>query len=1050
MSGAGVCRQNAGTAGYKPALLVLVALLTAAGAEGRPGAAFKLTFGARSRTAGRVWSGSVRDPAQVRSIQGWHLGASDSIVPPNRWNVALEAAGGAVSAKAVILNLLSPEEQPVEIGTRYGDFSFVPAEVPYGKAYAVPTFRGDVTIERVPAADAVAEPGYEDDDPAMLRTRGGEYWLAWTAYRTRRRDGYRYTGGDEVMVSRGVPSGSAGAQWEPPTSITPPGDHFRVALAEDGRGRIWCVYGEQKQLETGNFDLYARSFDGKRWSAEERLTNNPFPDIFHRLVADRKGDLYLVWMSYRPGPRRGAPQSPSQGGIAPAAQQPSLMGRATVQSPLPQSDIFLRVFNGDRWGEEINLSQSPEDDWEPAVAVDSSGRAWVAWDAYRSEAGGPGTYDVLLRSYSASGLGPVRKVSATPFAEMRADVAVDGADRVWVAWEEGGLNWGKDTGYQNPLHRLWLRPGGSRIYGPANYTADTLYRRPRVAVLDGGQWKQPKARLEDATPAWMVKNLYLSPRLGVDARGQTWLFVRQQLMATGRNGGLMFDYYATTLTGDAGTQRWLAPILLPGSTGREDTVLSAAPAEDGIAVAVAGDGRHFPVPLPIKCDISTLAIDARGLRHAAPELEAFQPSAAGTYPITHPDEARQVTAIRAHRVTVGGRTYKIVRGDLHRHTEISMDGAIDGSLYDLYRYAMDAAALDFVAVTDHNYGAWLDTDEPESKDTDNEYQWWRTQKSADLFYVPGRFVPLYGYERSVNFPLGHRNIFHVHRGIFSYRVPKLFISERPELIDRDAQGLWAYLRATDGIGLPHSTGTNMGTDWRLRDDGLEPVAELYSGDWGAFEDLGQPRAATKEASGGGFSGRAPFTNGLLWNALGAGYKIGFIASHDHWATHIAYANLLVPDRITTRGDILDALRNRRTYASTDNIVLDFSAGDAMQGGEMQASQSPVFQIRVHGTAPILRVEIVKNNRIVFARGAGPESGDPRVVEFSFRDNEHFGDTTMGPSQEIQNWEAPGTGIRPRPAEKTAYYYVRVTERYSKELPERAGEIAWSSPIWVKQ
>jgi hypothetical protein len=977
---------------------------------------FRITFGVRNHTAGRVWSGGVRNLAQVGSLEGWHFGAEDAIVPPNRWNITLELVGGEVASKAVILDLVSPEESPVTIFTRYGDFTFVPAAIPYGKVYPVETFNGDVTVDRVPLPQTVTGEAFEDDDPALLRTRSGEYWLAWVAYQTRQRNGYHYTGGDQILVARG----RDGIHWNPPASITPAGDHFRVALGEDARGRIWCVYAEQKQLETGNFDLYARYFDGQNWSSEERLTDSPFPDIFHRMASDRNGNLYLVWMGYRVG----------AGGV-------------------PQSDILLRTFSTNRWGPELNVSQSPENDWEPAVSVDSSGRAWVAWDSYRPNGNDPATYDVLLRSYDPGALGPVQTVSATPFAEMRADVVVDRQDRVWVSWEEGGLNWGKDSGYENPNHRIWLKPGGSQIYGPPN-SRTALYRRPRVAVFENGQWKEPRARLEDAWPESMQKNLYLSPRLGVDGNGHVWLFVRHQLIAQGRNGGQMFDYFATTLTGTDGEQHWLSPVLLPGSTGRQDTVLAAAPANEGIAVAVVGDGRHFPVPLPINHDVATLVLDSRGIPPAADEFKPFQPSSAGAYAVTHPEEARQVAAIRAHRLNIDGQRYKIVRGDVHRHTEISMDGAIDGSLWDLYRYAIDAAALDFVAVTDHNYGAWLDTDEPESNNTDNEFQWWRTQKSADLFYVPGRFVPLYGYERSVNFPLGHRNILHVHRGVFSYRVPKLFLSERPEWIERDAQGLWSYLRSTDGIALPHSTGTNMGTDWRLRDDQLEPVAELYSGDWGAFEELGQPRAATKDAVGGGFSGRAPFVNGLLWNALGVGYKLGFIASSDHWATHIAYANLLVPDRTTTRADLLAAFRQRRTYASTDNIILDFFAGSALQGSEIQASGSPTFEIRIRGTEPILRIELIKNNRVIYSRGGDPAPADPRVAEFSFRDNNTFADTRMASTQEIQNWDAPETGIRPRLQGQWAYYYVRVIQRFSSEFPEREGEIAWSSPIYVKQ
>jgi hypothetical protein len=1017
---------------FRPSALCLILLGAMLASWMRPGSAppaaaapadsarasgFKITFGVKNRAHGRIWSGGVGNPAQIRSVEGWHFGSGDSIVRPNRWNITLETVGGDVAAKAVVLDLVSPEDQPVAVSTRYGDFTFVPARIAYGRRLAVEMFRGDVTVERVPIPQTATGREFEDDDPAILRTRGGEYWLAWVAYATRKRDGYRYTGADQIMIARS----REGARWYGHTSLTPPGDHFRVALGEDARGRIWCVYGAQKRLESGNFDLYARRFDGADWSREERLTSDPLPDIFHRLASDRKGNLYLVWMGYRTGPKGGA----------------------------AQSDILMRVFSGDRWGDEINVSQSPENDWEPAVAVDASGRAWVAWDSYRSGASLPPNYDVMLRDYSTAGLGSVRAVSATPFAEMRADVAVDSNSRVWVSWEEGGINWGKDSGYENPRHKIRLRPGGSRIYGPPN-SATALYRRPRVAVLDNGQWKQPKARLEDAHPDSAPRNLDLSPRLGMAGDGRMWMFVRRQLIAQGRWGGQMFDYFATTIEGDGAAQHWLDPVLLPGSTGRQDTVLAAAPGERGVVVAVVGDGRHFPVPLPVNHDVSTMTVgDGIGMP-AEPAWVAFQPSPPGQVPATHPEESKQVVQVRDHRLTVGGRAYKIVRGDVHRHTEICMDGGLDGSLWDLYRYAIDAAGMDYVAVTDHNYGAWLDTDEPESPNTDSEFQWWRTQKSADLFYVPGRFVPLYGYERSVNFPLGHRNILHVRRGVFSYRVPKLHIAERPELIEKDAQGLWAYLRQTDGVALPHTSGTNMGTDWRLRDDELEPVAEIYQGDRNTYEDEGQPRAATRDAIGDGFAGRSPFQKGLIWNALGVGYKMGFIASSDHWSTHISYANLVVPDGVTSRADILDAFRGRRTYGSTDNIVLDFFAGETMQGGELRASRSPAFQVRVQGTEAVLRVEIIKNNRIVFTRTPEAGSGDERRVEFTFRDEESFADTSMAPTSQIRNWDAPETGIRPRPPGKAAYYYVRVIQRYSRDLPDEEGEIAWSSPIYVSQ
>src|SRR4029078_10290781 len=124
---------------------------------------------------------------------------------------------------------------------------------------------------------------------------------------------------------------------------------------------------------------------------------------------------------------------------------------------------------------------------------------------------------------------------------------------------------------------------------------------------------------------------------------------------------------------------------------------------------------------------------------AAPDalrLEARTPTVTPTTPV-HPRESEQVRRIRDYKIKSGGKTSHIYRGDLHRHTDISNDGMGDGTLMDLHRYALDAAGLDFVLVGDHNMG------------NDNEYCWWRTQHSNDLYTVPGAFISMYGYERSV-------------------------------------------------------------------------------------------------------------------------------------------------------------------------------------------------------------------------------------------------------------------------------------------------------------
>ena len=409
--------------------------------------AFKITFSTKSRYHGTAWSGGVEDTSRVRALHGWHLHDDDQLLAPNRWRITTRSVGRNIAAPAVVLGVTGPEPVPFTFYTRQGDTTFVPGEVLYGAPHTPAGLGENVLIERVPSPVAVSGPAEEDDSPALLRTRSGEYWLAWVAYKTVRRDGYYLHGADRVMVARSAD----GVAWSEPTAITPPGDHFRVALGESADGRIWCVYGQQLEMGSGNFDLYARSLRGGEWSGALRLTRDPRPDAFHRMATAADGTLYLVWSGFRDHPSGGP----------------------------PQSDILARRYADGRWGAERNLTHSAEDDWEPAVAVARDGSAWIGWDTYTNNG-----FDIRLANWDGGEPGRPRDVAATPYAEMRADVAIDGEGHVWVSWEQGSANWGKDYGYKNPRHQIFLKEG-SRLYDPR------APRIPRFAVWDGSQWRQP-------------------------------------------------------------------------------------------------------------------------------------------------------------------------------------------------------------------------------------------------------------------------------------------------------------------------------------------------------------------------------------------------------------------------------------------------------------------------------------------------------------------------------------------------------------------------------
>src|SRR5258708_23154700 len=64
------------------------------------------------------------------------------------------------------------------------------------------------------------------------------------------------------------------------------------------------------------------------------------------------------------------------------------------------------------------------------------------------------------------------------------------------------------------------------------------------------------------------------------------------------------------------------------------------------------------------------------------------------------DKAEQdsVAMMRKYRMQAGNGNLMILRGEFHRHSEISMDGGGDGSILDQYRYMLDGSYMDWVGL----------------------------------------------------------------------------------------------------------------------------------------------------------------------------------------------------------------------------------------------------------------------------------------------------------------------------------------------------------------
>ncbi len=900
----------------------------------------RVRFGLRDVVETR-WDGSASvTGGELVRVQDWRPRPENSVDEAGEWQLSTRTGVNYnwrayenlpdrpiepyLWVPGVILDIQGGEGARVSIRTDQGAFDFPVADVTLGQSLEF--LSGAAIVDLVPTVERLTDETAEDDFVSVLGGAGGPSRVAWVAFAD---------GANEILTRE-----LAGATWGPAETVSEaPGDIHIVQMARAGDGTVWYVWAQQVD---GNFDLYGRSVLDGTWSSTVRLTQAPQPDVLPRMATLTDGSIWLAWQGFRDG----------------------------------QADVFARRLAGGEWAPAQRVSPSDANDWEPDIVAGRDGEVHIAWDTYDK-----GNYDVVARSWNGDrwDAGP-RPVAATPLYEAHVSLAVDAQNRLWAAWNESGLNWGKDTGFLLPVE-------GTLLYE---------YRYVRVAVLEGIEWHEPEADINGSLAPHMDARHNDFPKLAADGDGRVWLFgryrtVRQRDMPDDTPlHRAAWTIWGSTLDGG----QWTLPFEIPRSFGRQDVRWGVASAESGgLLAAWPTDGRNWAGFLNQRHDVYAAALPSLG-RSAAPPALRIRPDRRIIHHDVAPTEGRDLERLRGYEITAQGKTYRIYRGDTHRHTEFSMDGNNDGSLYQTYRYALDAASLDYLLVSEHNF----------SGGPDKPYINWVLQQAVDVFSVSGRFQPFYGYERSVRYPDGHRNILLPERGI-----PTLPILPEESNHTSGAGRLYEYLRGNGGIAISHTSATGMGTDWRDNDPEVEPLVEIFQGDRVSAEYEGAPLAADRDRPTGQAGGFEPA--GFVWNAWAKGYKLGVQVASDHLSTHYSYACTIAEE--FTREGLLDAMKQRHNYGATDNIVLDYrleaNGREHLQGDIVNVDGPFQLTVKVLGTTAIRQVDIIKNQEFVYTR-----QNLPQDFEFEFEDNQ----------------KAAGED----------YYYVRVQQA--------DGNLAWSSPIWI--
>ncbi|MGD9494810.1 MAG: CehA/McbA family metallohydrolase [Armatimonadota bacterium] len=418
--------------------------------------------------------------------------------------------------------------------------------------------------------------------------------------------------------------------------------------------------------------------------------------------------------------------------------------------------------------------------------------------------------------------------------------------------------------------------------------------------------------------------------------------------------------------------------------------------------------RNVPTPRGIPIDIRLRIADKAGERDLGRPRGKFEAPhrfrlplgklEPGIYRIRAYDDATGECLAQSNPLEIvddDSDRLNIYWGEIHGHTEMS-DGI--GAFEEMFRYARDEGCQDFAAATDH--ACYF---------TDNEWEW--MQDVANSFNERGRFVTLLGYEWAGQ--QGHRCIYARGRRLKLFRG----MCEPESSLDV----VYSHFHENEDIVTgPHHTGAGGGLEHH--DPSIERFIEVYSM-WGASDRIGAPKAplfpsdhpfpAHEWLRAGamlGFTGGGDCHEGKSgWtpdDPLGQGTALHGFAHQLRYRSGLTAA--LMPE--LRRRELVEALRQRRTYATTGaRILLNFEVSDVQMGQQGKAKRAEV-EAEVHAVSDLARLEVIREGKVV-----------------------HSVDVA-GLDAELE-WEDPV------PVGESAWYYLHVIQR--------DGEEAWSSPVWLR-
>lgn len=744
-----------------------------------------------------------------------------------------------------------------------------------------------------------AEADHQVDFPSYASDSKGAGWVAAIDH-----DGKA----DVLRLAR-----REGDALKPVAVVSTPGVLHQPAVAVDGKGGVWCIWGQVDSRDV--MTLRARRWENGKMEPEQTLASSAGSDTFAHAASDPSGRVWVAWQSMRRG----------------------------------QADVLVRWFDPqmNEWSKEFTASQPDGGNWEPRVVADKSG-AWVVFDSSKG-----GEFNLHLARVTVKGAVKEHTIVSTPEYEARGDLALspDG-NRVWIAAERGRRQWGKDMRSHDGI--------------------DGLNGRKRLLV---GYWDIAAEKFtelpvpEDGQPAPRNALSVNLPAPGCDAEGNLWVAwryyfqtrwivsVTRYVVATGK-----WDKPMEVPDSSLGQDRrmtWLR--------GKDSTMQLGWPS----------DLRENKAPRVSQTFLAELKADAfQPLSKQpteiarSPEPEPYLNPPTAERPRT--DHHTWMVGNKRYTLFWGD----LHRHTDFSNCRTGQDGCVTEHFRYAYDMAaldfVGTSDHTDIAKPYHPYEWWqtqrlVDAFFTPGKFT-SLYAYEREQTHPwghrNVVFAQ-RGGPIVYINRQLYRASQWNELYPVKPG--SQQITPM------ELWDV----LRAYKQPVAVISHTGATGMGTDWDRYERiDNTLENTVEIFQGARVSYEGLGapQPTVGLRRDEPYTPSAKAPqgfprppaaivdfgknYNTGVYQRALTNGFKLGVFASSDHVSTHTSFGGVYAED--FTRLGLIEGFRMRRSMAATDKIFVEFSCNGQPMGSVFEAKGKPKLEFYVNGTSTIKRVTVVRN------------------------------------------------------------------------------------------